>query len=518
MEEFKKEEYKHIPGNNPVDFFNRFYDPEELVTGKKSLALDENGNITCCDEPFLIKKNDSYIRVPSDNSEGDIPIKSVLTPFQVLCEVRYNGDYRQAIQFVEYKYMNRDVPYIRVRTNYFKVIEKTNSWGVKVKNIVPWTKDAIMDDYGRASLKKIHKYNDFTVEPSNTDYRPVTGGMWNLYEPFPHKPHPDKVAIEEIPTTANFMAHVFGDQVELGYKYMKVLYEEPKQVLPVLVLVSKERATGKSSFLNWMDIIFANNYTQISPEDMHSSFNSQYAYRNIIGIDEAVIDKQSAVEKIKSIATARTILVNQKMIAQYRIPFFGKIIITTNKETDFMRVDEEEIRFWVRKLDTIPADKMTAKFYDNLLEEVPRFLRYLSDLPPIEYGRSRMVFTAEEISNDLLESVKKDSRSGLHKELNILIRDWFMENDHIPELYLRLKDIKSSWFPNDSHVSRNYLQKVIEDEMGYTMQPNARYVMFGSGDTQKGTPYLFKRDDFLSGIPKNDQKSGNTEIRGNYPF
>lgn len=518
MEEFKKEEYKHIPGNNPVDYFNRFYDPEELVTGKKSLALDEKGNITCCDEPFLIKKNDSYIRVPSDNSEGDIPIKSVLSPFQVLCEIRFNADYRSAIQHVEYHYMNMDVPYIRVRTNYFKTIEKTNNWGVKVKNIVPWNKDAIIDDYGRQALKKIHKYNDFTVEPNNLNYQPVYGGMWNLYEPFPHLPHPEKVNIEEIPTTANFMAHVFGDQVELGYKYMKVLYENPKQVLPVLVLVSKERATGKSSFLNWMDIIFANNYTQISPEDMHSAFNSQYAYRNIIGIDEAVIDKQSAVEKIKSIATARTILVNQKMIAQYRIPFFGKIIITTNKETDFMRVDEEEIRFWVRKLDTIPADKMTATFYENLLAEVPKFLRYLIDLPDIEYGRSRMVFTADEISNDLLDQVKRDSRSGLHKELEILIRDWFIENDHIEDLYLRLHDIKSGWFRDDNRVTRNYLQSVIENEMGYTMEKNARYVMFGSGEKKKGTPYRFQKKDFLTEIHEKDQKSGNLEIGGKAPF
>ena len=511
MSYHKKEEYKHIPGNNPVDYFNLFYDPEELVTGKKSLALDEKGNITCCDEPFLIKKDDKYIRVPSDNSEGDIPIKSIVSPFQILCEIRFSGDYMQAIQYVNHKYMNKDVPYIRVGTHYYKQIDKINNWGVKVSNLVPWTKEAIIDDYGRAALKKINKYNDFTIEPNNSDYSAVHCGMWNLYEPFPHKPHPEPVSIEEIPTTANFMAHVFGEQIELGYKYLKVLYENPKQILPVLVLVSKERATGKSSFLNWMDIIFANNYTQISPEDMHSAFNSQYAYRNIIGIDEAVIDRQSAIEKIKSIATARTIQVNQKMVAQYRIPFYGKIIITTNRETDFMRVDNEEIRFWVRRLDTIPEDRMTADFYDNLLSEVPKLLRYLNDMEDIEYGKSRMVFTADDIANDILERVKLDSRVGLHKELDILITEWFNENEHANELYLRLKDIKNAWFQSDNRISRNYLQKVIEQEMGYSQEKNSRYQYFGSGDKIKGTPYLFRRKDFLGEEPEIKGGFGNEQ-------
>src|SRR5690606_903370 len=58
---------------------------------------------------------------------------------------------------------------------------------------------------------------------------------------------------------------------------------------------------------------------------------------------------------------------------------------TTNREKDFMRIDSEEIRFWVRKLDSIPSDKMTEDFYDRLKAEVPKFLRYLVDSIDVEY-------------------------------------------------------------------------------------------------------------------------------------
>lgn len=505
-------EKKHIPGDNPVDVFNRSYSPAELIAKKKSLELDDEDNILCAGELFLKKDGSNYIRVPSSNSEGNFPVRSVNTPFQVLCEIQFGGSWKKAMSYIEIKYITKDIPYIRVRTHYFKRVKKVNTWGCEIENIVPWTKEAIKDDNGVAYLDKIPVFDDFTIYPDNVEYKKTHNGMWNLYEPFPHKPHRFKVSIDMIPTSARFMAHVFGEQIEQGYKYMKLLYENPMQILPVLVLVSRERQTGKTAFLNWMDILFANNYTQIAPEDLNSAFNSQYSYKNIIGIDEAVIDRQGAIEKIKAIATARTIQVNQKMVAQYRIPFYGKIIITTNRETDFMRIDSEEIRFWVRKLESIPSNKMESDFFDQLIIEAPLLLRYLADMEPIEFGRSRMVFTKEEISNDHLNTVKAESRSGLHKELEILIYEWFKDNEHKDELYMRLKDIKEEWFRHDNRISRSYIQKVVEEEMGSKLCDNDRYCFFNDSTKRKGTPYQFKRGDYCK------EESGNMEISNKSPF
>lgn len=497
-EEKEGKREKPLPGDNPVDRFNRSYTPEELIGSEKSMTTTEEGHVFCCDELYLERDGSTYTRVKSLNNPYGINVGAELNPFQVMTAIRFSNNYRNSIQYVEFKYMNRDVPYIRVRTNYFKRIQKRNNWGVKVENIVPWSKEAIKDDHGTKFLNRVNLYDDFTIDPSNTDYQPIVRGMWNLYEPFPHQPHPEAVDIDMMPRTASFMAHVFGEQLEIGYKYIKVLYENPKQILPVLVLVSKERNTGKSSFLNWMDIIFANNYTMISPEDLNSAFNSQYAYRNIIGIDEAVIDRQSAVEKIKSVVTARTILVNQKMIAQYRIPFYGKIIITTNRETDFMRVDDEEIRFWVRKLDTIPEDDLTASFYEDLRDEVPLLLRYLIDMEPIEYGQSRMVFTAAELSNEQLETVKRESRSNLFKELQVILKEWFEANPRDEVLYMRLKDIKDAWFDRDSRTTRHYINKVLMEEMNMEPEQMGRYRYNGTGEKQPGTPFKFNRSDYTS--------------------
>ena len=493
-EEFKKEEAKYIPGNSPAHLFNRVYDPKELIGRNKSLSIDDDGHIMCCNEQFLKLDGEKYIRVPSRNEVGNIPLEAELTPFEVLSELRFKSNYRYAILYVENEHLNKDVPYIRVRTQYFKRITKKNNWGIDLEKLVPWTERAIKLDHSKNILQRVSLYDDFTMEPDNKNYRRSVDGNYNRYQPFPHEPASEPATTDDFPVTATFLKHVFGQQLELGYKYLKVLYEKPKQILPVLVLVSKERATGKTSFLNWMAILFGNNYGLVPPADMNSQFNSQYAYKNIVAVDEAVINKKSAVEKIKSLATTKSIQVNEKMVAQYSVPFYGKIIIATNKERDFMKVDEEEIRFWVRKLSTIPAGDKIQDFEEQLIAETPAFLRYLEDMEDIEYGKSRMIFTSKQLSNDLLDEVKKESRSWLHKDIEIHVESWFDEHPEQEVLYARILDIKRHWFEHDNNAEPHYIQKVLQEELKMESCRNGRYQFFGYGEKKVGRPYKFTRN------------------------
>ena len=498
MQKFKKPEFGI--GANPVDFFNVAFDPADIVKGVTTCEVREDGHIYEQDTlycEFLFDEG-VFEAKPVRSNMYELVVGEKYTAFKLLTHIRYKGNYRRAIQLVELEYMNQEIPYLRVGTNYFKKISKKNRYGIELQELKVWNKDSIKDDHGQGLLHRISKFDDFCLEPDNKEYKQVVDGCYNLYQPFPHEPHPGKVSINDIPTTANFMAHVFGEQIELGYIYLKVLYEHPKQILPVLTLVSKERQTGKTTFLNWMDMIFGNNYTMISPDDLVNAFNSAYAYMNIIGIDEAVVDKMSAVEKIKSIATANTITVNQKMIAQYRVPFFGKLVITTNKETDFMRVDSEEIRFWVRKLDSIKG--VNPRIESKLREEIPKFLRYLQDMDEVDFSKSRMVFTADQLENRQLERVKQESFSSLRKEIYLQFQEFFNQNPNIDEVHATLTDLKHRWFEKDSRISINYIKKVLEDEMQYEKIPMMRYYPFEyqltGGSTKTGTPYVFTREKF----------------------
>jgi hypothetical protein len=419
------------------------------------------------------------------------------TKFQMLTQIKFKNNHRDAQNYIEFRVLKKDIPYINVATDYYKILYNKNRYGVKVKNLKTWKYDIILRHHGKDFVKEIPVFSDFGIFPDNVHFKEFKDDRYNLYSEFPHKPIQHEVTQDDFSHIHKLMVHIFGDQLELGYRYLKVLYEHPKQILPILVLTSEERQTGKTTFLNLMEMIFGNNYINIRPEDVTGPFNAIYATSNIIGIDETVIEKQTAVEKLKSIATQKVMTVNNKFVSQYTVPFYGKIIICTNRVKDFMRIDTEEIRFWVRKVGTI--SELITDLEDRMLNEIPYLLKYLIDLKPINFKLSRMVFTAEEIQTVALDNIKEESRSGLHKELQMLIEDYFLNSTKDEEFQATAMDIKKEFFQFDKDKSSAYIFKVLMNELKleYSGQ-SIRYNYFKNGDSKTGRVFKFKRSYFVT--------------------
>ena len=175
-------------------------------------------------------------------------------------------------------------------------------------------------DHGKEYLRNVPRYDNFCIDPNNLSYKPVIGNCYNLYAEFRHEPEEGDWTWSD-----RIMQHVFGDQITLGMKYIQALYLNPDKALPILVLVSRERMTGKTTFLNWLNMIFGANMVVIAPDDLIGGFNSVYAKANIIGIEETMLDKAISIEKLKSLSTGKFISVNTKFVSQYKIPFFGTL-------------------------------------------------------------------------------------------------------------------------------------------------------------------------------------------------
>ena len=125
-------------------------------------------------------------------------------------------------------------------------------------------------------------------------------GFLNLYEPIEHKPHAGGL----FPLSDSLMRHIFGEQYELGMDYLQLLYLQPTQKLPiVLLLVSEERNTGKSTFLNFLKAVFENNVTFNTNEDFRSQFNSDWAGKLLIVVDEVLLNRREDSERLKNLST-----------------------------------------------------------------------------------------------------------------------------------------------------------------------------------------------------------------------
>jgi hypothetical protein len=487
---------EHDPDLNAVDYWNLYKTWEETIKDVKGIEWLNDKSMTnhkSKKESFAIKND--FLVVTGNNDLG-LPIDKKYTKFMMLSRTKFNSNHRACITWIESKHLNGHIPYIRVGTDYFKIFSKVDRYNVERKVIKGWKKDEIKQDHGASLLKSIPAFDDFLIHPDNSKYEQIVDSCYNLYAPFMHQPVDFHVNESKIPVSISLLKHIFGTQIFMGIQYMKILFECPRQPLPILCLVSRERQTGKTTFLNWMQIIFGDNFTQINPEDLNSQFNSIYATKNIIALDETVIDKSHAVEKLKSIATAKTISVNQKFVANYSIPFYGKVIICTNKEKDFMRIDEEEIRFWIRKVPVI--DFINTSIETDLRNEIPYFLKFLQQAEMPNMKRSRMVFTADQLKNDQLDDIQKESWSWLRKEIYLQIDQFFIDNISKDEVKCTINDLKKQFFDRNNDVSTSYLLKVLRDEMKLEMSKPERYTPFNEDPNTKkvGRVFTFKRTDF----------------------
>lgn len=307
--------------------------------------------------------------------------------------------------------MDLDIPYIRVGTSYFKIIEKPLISGDKVKVMTRWNRETIVSDHGKNFLGNILKLDGFCCIPDHLNYQLIVDNFYNTYNELSESPINEVLTLEQlennIPNTLNFVQHIFGDQKEFGLDYLKLLFERPTQTLPILCLVSKERATGKSSFIKWLKAIFGLNMTYIKGDSFNSQFNSDWASMLLVAIDEVFFDKKEITERLKYLSTTDKDKVEAKGKDRQEIEFFAKFILCSNNEDNFIQIDEEEIRFWIRKIRPIKTEDVF--FLKKLNAEIPYFLKYLLERDFKSSQKTRMWFTPQQIMTEsLLKLINKN--------------------------------------------------------------------------------------------------------------
>ncbi|MDM1059758.1 MULTISPECIES: primase-helicase family protein [Myroides] len=321
--------------------------------------------------------------------------------------------------------MNLDsAEFIRVGTAYYAIIERPTLNKTTEKVMLPWNKETIVNDFGKDFISNIKKYYGFCCIPQHINYSREIADFYNIYHPIEYQVQRsnDELALLEskLQFTLDFIRHIFGDQYNLGLDYFKILLEYPTQVLPVLVLVSKARETGKSTMLKYLRKVFSFNATYINAESFVNNFNSDLDGKLLVLIDEVVTDNQQITERIKFLSTADRNKIERKGRDKEEVESFYKFVMTSNFEDSFMKIDKEEIRFWVRK---IPQIEKNPDFLDLLFKEIPDFLNYLHTIPYSTTKKTRMWFTPEQIRTEALVKLMNSDKNKLQDEVLKLLRE-----------------------------------------------------------------------------------------------
>ena len=306
--------------------------------------------------------------------------------------------------------------FIRVGTTLYKLVNQPRLNGGYVKKRIVWNNETLRQDYGKHFLATVPKYDGFCTVPDHVNYRPVVDKFLNLYEPINYKPMEG-----DFPSIRSLVKHIFGEQYELGMDYLQLLYLQPIQKLPILLLVSEERNTGKSTFLNFLKALFQNNVTFNTNEDFRSQFNSDWSGKLLIVVDEVLLSRREDSERLKNLSTTLSYKVEAKGKDRDEIAFFAKFVLCSNNEYLPVIIDAGETRYWVRKIDRLQTDD--TDFLQKLKAEIPAFLYHLQHRQLSTEKESRMWFATSLLHTEALQKIIRSNRNRLEIEMCELILD-----------------------------------------------------------------------------------------------
>ena len=345
--------------------------------------------------------------------------------------------------------------FIRVGTTLYKLVNQPRLNGGYVKKRIVWNNETLRQDYGKHYLATVPKYDGFCTVPDHVNYHPIVDKFLNLYEPIDHKPMEG-----DFPSIRSLVEHIFGEQYELGMDYLQLLYLQPIQKLPILLLVSEERNTGKSTFLNFLKALFQNNVTFNTNEDFRSQFNSDWAGKLLIVVDEVLLSRREDSERLKNLSTTLSYKVEAKGKDRDEIAFFAKFVLCSNNEYLPVIIDAGETRYWVRKIDRLQSDD--TDFLQKLKAEIPAFLYHLQYRLLFTEKESRMWFAPSLLHTEALQKIIRSNRNRLEIEMSELVLD-IMASTGIDTFSFCCNDILTLLANTYVKAEKHQVRKVLQE-------------------------------------------------------
>lgn len=414
--------------------------------------------------------------------------------------------------------------FIRVGVTYFKRIMRTDPRGFSYEVLEKWSKETITDDYATRDntkpFREVPRYDTFCNIPDNlSTYRLVNNDCYNIYQKPTHQPKEGSFR-----KTMAFLRHVYGESLVFGLDYISILWRYPKQRLPIHCLVSREQKTGKSTFIEWLRMIFQSNCAVIQNQDIEGQFNSHYATKLIVAIEEANLreDRRKISEKIKFITTSTSTYVNFKGVDKKEVDYYGKLFINSNEEREFIYIESEDTRYFVRKIPRIKEEN--PNLLDELAEEIPAFLHFIAGRKIVHPSQSRLWFAPEAYETAAKKAVMQSTKPKWQRHVDEFLSECFVSFD-IEELEFTPKDIHEQIRKDCPHVDRIRLRDYLKEWGSRAYQGTKKYTCYNLEKFQEvgdeldlghykplrtGRPYKFKRADWqkeeLEKVPGTEAK------------
>lgn len=373
--------------------------------------------------------------------------------------------------------------YCLVKDKYYRHAWIPTIGGGRKMSLLPIARSQIEEFFpDRDQRDCIPYYIDFAMIPQNVDYQRVIDGFYNAYSPPVIKPEEGSW-----PTIDEFLRHLFGGQKDLALDYLELTYRNPAARLPVLVLLSRERGTGKTTFLKLLSAWFGDNMANVNAHSLRSRFNGNWAGKLIVAIDEALLDRRQDSELVKALATAETWPRELKGRDSIDVPNYSHIILCSNNLEDPIIIDPEENRYWV--VEVPPLQKDDPFFVEKLKAELPAFAWYLLNRHHMVYPepQGRLWFPPGAYETDALRRIKQTNIPQDQQVVAEVLLDILIERD-LPEICMTMTEVQMAMIARGfPWVRPRKAVKLWREELGFGAQ-NCTYDSYLSGGMMLAAP------------------------------
>lgn len=403
--------------------------------------------------------------------------------------------------------------FILVGNDYYQKVVDTSAHGDNEINLYRREKGIIINRYGKEFSKAIPIYDNFANIPENDPdkYRQrilsekdgVQSVLYNIYRPLDWRP-----LAGEWPTIEKFLHHIFDYQntqgqplFELALDWLQIVYINPTQQLPCICLVSKDRETGKTTFLDFLHLIFSENFRVLDSERIGSRFNEGWAGKLVIGVDESLIDpenKGTVANTLKTLITNKTINSEGKGTANKPIANYAKLVMCSNDETNFIKIESEENRYMVVKVPTL--QEKDPDLLEKMKAEIPAFLFFLKNRQLHHERKDRLWFDPKEFETDALLRIQECTENLLIRNIKDCIRTQFfiqMTNEIRLSKGVIYDLVKAQYKHADKVRIGDYMKS-----QGYKLRNASTFIYYLDYDSQgtekKDRSYLLRASDWLT--------------------
>lgn len=514
-----REATKHL---DKVDVYFQHINPSQVMKGIDDLlgSMPGQESEVVVDVLAITKQVGKYVYTQNITEKA---LKALKSYFHITSADEFYAEYEEVLGSLKFRYQgyfyqhngtilrnlisDQVTMYIRVGDEYFEHIQKPDRLGRLVSQLAKRIKTTITDDFGKGAIGHIAKYKAFALVPSHHNYKQVIEGCYNAYHKLTHVPLPSSIE-----HSLAMVRHIFKDRYEFGLDYLQLLYMQSEQLLPIILLQSKERNTGKSTFGQWLIDIFQANATKLGNADLENDFNSTYAERLVIVVDETSVSKRVTSEAIKRMSTEQgKIFVNAKNRQQYETEWIGKFVFITNTIDKALYIGKGEMRYFVRTIDKLPATD-DPDMLDKLREEIPAFLHFLENRTLHHSRKGRMFFDFADYQTPELTGAIEANKSLAEQEIRRLVEETFEAFPDESQLSFAPGDIAAELKDTTRYrISDSDVRASLKDDFGLLPTPgSSRYTYhslraFAAGATtvaatisgKNGRPYTFKRANFI---------------------